>query len=272
VASYENSIERKVSDSLLRKFEIAKQIAQLTEVEAAHVQPFMVTGFDLYSMGAFNLRFGALVGIPINYTYTAPDEIPKADITVRGHDQVAWNSEAGQLLQQGLILGDDEQIFGMTRELLELKTQKVNLNTLYASGGILFYYIITHNLNRKLQLFNRPLSLRLVLYNLAGIFSYGFYCFFKDATQVYLDGQIDEYLGTMHKSVVKAGIGYYDKILKKNMAIRQLTGDDLFTALGNKNDYFRTMSLPFTIRRTFFQTVLKEREEKESKERETANE
>lgn len=241
---------------------------KVSDSERDFFQPFMVTGFDMYSIGSTKFRDGALVGIPVNYTYTASDEIPRTEITVRGYDQVNWSSEAGQLLQEGLVLSEPEQIFGMCREILELKSHKVLLNSLLPVGATLMYYSITSNLNQTNQLFKRPLSLRVMMYSLVGFFTLGMYYLIKDFIQVGLDNYVDETLANLGHNFLVAGFGFYDKILKKNRAIQLLTNSNDYTALGNVNSYFRTKTVPLTDRRAYFQKRMKEYLEEEQKKKE----
>lgn len=227
-------------------------------MERDFFNPYMATGFDLYSIGSSKFRGGALIGIPVNYTYTSADEIPKGEITVRGYDQVQWNSQGGKLLQEGLVLTEPEQIFGICKEILELKSYSVMLNSFYPPGAIFFYYCLTSTLNSRLKLFKGPLSLRAILYILVGSFTYGLYCLIKDATQVHIDGNTDETLAGLGNNFINAGYGFYSKMLKRNMAIRELTGSNDFTALGNVNSYFRTESIPLTMRKAYFEKLYKQ--------------
>lgn len=252
------------------KFEKAATLVQLTDAERSVFEPFIVTGFDLYSIGSTNFRYGALVGIPINYTYTAADEIPRTEITVKGYDQVNWSSKGGELLQEGLILNENEQVFGIAREMMELRSNNILMNSILACSSILAYYTATTGINQKQQLYSRPLSLRVILYTLTGLFIGGTYCLVKDMMRSYTEGSIDNFLANSGKEYAEAGVGFYDKILKKNMAIRHLTGSNQFTALGNINDYFRTVSTPLTQRKAFFEHSLKQMNAVEEKSVEVA--
>lgn len=252
----------------MRKFEKAAALVKLTDAERNVFEPFIVSGFDLFSIGSTKFRNGAYVGVPINYAYTAADEIPRTEITVKGYDQVDWSSKGGELLQEALILTENEQVFGIAREMMELRTHDVTINSLLASGAIVSYYSFTNGINQKNQLYGRPLSVRIVLYTLAGLFIGGSYCLMKDMSRVYTERETDAALSNLDKEYVEAGVGFYDKILKKNMAIRHLTGSNQFTALGNINDYLRTVTTPLTQRKAFFEKKLKEL----SKEAETRNE
>lgn len=73
-------------------------------------------------------------------------------------------------------------------------------------------------------------------------------------------------MSTLGKPFIESGIRFYEKLLKKNIAIRELTSDDSqYTAKGNENFLIRTKSLPLTIRKTFFELKLKDFEEKKAK-------
>lgn len=54
------------------------------------------------------------------------------------------------------------------------------------------------------------------------------------------------------------GIRYYTKLLDKNVAIRELSGNNLYTAKGNLHYFIRQKSVPLTQRKRFFEKKLKE--------------
>lgn len=60
---------------------------------------------------------------------------------------------------------------------------------------------------------------------------------------------------------IDTGIAFYDKLLKKNVALRNLSGENIYTASGNENYMLRQKSLPLTIRKAFFEMKKKELEE-----------
>lgn len=183
VATYREGSERPVSDRLQKRFEIAMEFLEVTDFEKRFLQPFMVSGFEPYHIGSLKYKFGALVGIPINYTYTDPSEIDKADFIIRGKP-VDWNSKGGQLFEESLVLSEDEQIFGIAREIIQLRSNKVLLNSIYPTATIFMMYTIASGLNSKLRLFYRPLSLRVCLYAIVGFFGFGIFSLLTDFTQV----------------------------------------------------------------------------------------
>lgn len=78
------------------------------------------------------------------------------------------------------------------------------------------------------------------------------------------DTDTDEKLASISRGFVEAGIRFYDKLLKKNIAVRELTGDNSeYTALGNDNYLIRIKRKPLTARKAFFEQKLKELTEQE---------
>lgn len=183
MANYREGVERPVPKVLQERFEIAQELLKLSNFERVFMKSFMVSGFDLYHLGSLKYRFGALVGIPVNFSYTSASEIDKSDIIVRGKP-VDWNSQGGKLLEEALVLNEDEQIFGLAREILQLQNQKVFLNSIYPCLTIAGTYIFASNLSSKMHLVYRPLSLRVMLYMIVGFFGYGVYSFLTDYLQV----------------------------------------------------------------------------------------
>jgi hypothetical protein len=77
------------------------------------------------------------------------------------------------------------------------------------------------------------------------------------------DGDTDEKLAELGPKFIDAGVRFYDKLLKKNIAIRALTGDNSqYTAMGNENFMFRQERLPLTVRKAYFELKLEELKKK----------
>ncbi|CRL02871.1 CLUMA_CG015765, isoform A [Clunio marinus] len=258
VACYKDGIEKRVPDAIMKRFEIAQDILKLSDYEKNHMSPFMVTGFDTVHIGSLKVRFGALTGIPTNFSYTEPCEIDKANIMIRGKS-IDWNSNGGKRLEQSLVLTEDEQIFALVREMIQLQDDKILLKSIYPTGAIALYYILSSGINTKFNLFIRPLSFRLSFYMIVGLFCFGIYSFLNDYTQVSADGNTDQRLAALGKGFIEAGVRFYAKLLNKNIAIRDLTNDDSeYTALGNESFIIRRKRLPLTLRKAFFDAKLKE--------------
>lgn len=69
----------------------------------------------------------------------------------------------------------------------------------------------------------------------------------------------------------EAGIRYYEKILSRNVAIRELSGLDLYSVKGNEYPgIIRQSSIPFTTRKLFLEQSLEEIRKKEQEEKDNA--
>lgn len=68
--------------------------------------------------------------------------------------------------------------------------------------------------------------------------------------------------------MIEAGIRFYEKLLNRNIAIRELSGKDLFTVKGNEFPGILRMNVyPLTARKHFFGNALEELRKKEANEK-----
>lgn len=96
------------------------------------------------------------------------------------------------------------------------------------------------------------------MYSLVGLFGFGVYSFLTDFTEIQYETIVDKKLCEFGPEFIAAGVSFYDKLLKKNIAIRNLVGEDLYTANGNDKYLLRQKSLPLTMRKSYFQMKLDE--------------
>ncbi|XP_055919768.1 transmembrane protein 177 [Eupeodes corollae] len=252
VQCYKDGIPRPVPPEIKERLERAMNILNVPAYERRVLKPFTVYGFDMFSAGSTKSKYGGIIGIPTNYSYTSIDNIDRSEIRFRT-EQIKWGSESGQMLQEALVLKEDEQIFGMCKTILEMQTQRVLLNSAFPSISFLAVYSVGSYLNQRMNLLAKPISLRLVMYAILGLFGVGSWSFMKDYNQVLYETSIDKQISTLGPDFVDAGRRFYDKLLKKNMALRALIGDDTYTSKGNENFYLRQKTLPLTIHKAFFE-------------------
>lgn len=55
---------------------------ELPAIHSDRIKPFTVFGFDVFNAGTLYSKFGAIVGIPINFSYSSTEDIEKSDIMV----------------------------------------------------------------------------------------------------------------------------------------------------------------------------------------------
>lgn len=195
-----NGVLRQTPETIRKKYDLALELLKVSDFDRNFLKPYMVFGFDTYSIGSTKFKYGALTGIPTNYMYTSPNDIERGEITIRGQ-KVNWSSEGGKNLEHALVLTDDEQVFGIAREIIQLQTQKVLLNSIFPCASIVGVYTMAHALNTKLLLLQRPFSVRGFLYVIVGLFGYGVYCLMADLTQVRYDSTTDEILANLGEGI-----------------------------------------------------------------------
>lgn len=233
---------------------------KLSDKERKLIKPFTVFGFDMFHAGCLQTTTGAIVGIPSNFGYSSTDDVDRSNVLVN-MDQVSWNSEAGKKLLDAMILSEDTQKFAIAREIAYVRTPYVYYNSIFPAAVIAFMYAFSSNCNNRLDLFNRPRSMRVVLYTLIGLFGLGSWAFMKDFTTIRLEAQVDKEVCALGENYIKGGIEFYSKLLNRNISLRTLMGkkgEKLYTTTGNEQYMLRQKHMPLLYRREFIKTQLEE--------------
>lgn len=256
---HRDGIEKKVSQKVEKRFKQAIDLLGIDDLHQRRCKIFTVTGFDLFHAGSKHSIYGTYVGVPINYEYETPNDVPTSEIVIAG-EQVNWNnSDLKKMFKESLILSEDEQIFGIMRELALACSSKFLLECLYPIVAVVGAYAMGHTINNRLQLFSRTRPIRIMMYSLVSLFIYGNYCFITDYTSIQYDTKVDKQIASLGDKWKKAGVGFYDKMLQKNIAIRTITGDNSkYSSVGNVNFFVRQKEMPLTLRKEFFEQQLKQ--------------
>lgn len=125
--------------------------------------------------GTSKSRFGALIGIPLNFTYDSKAHIDKGDIQIKDKE-IDWATPEADRLQDALLLTEDEQIFGIARSILQISSHKLFITSLYAPAVLFSAYGLASTLNRRGNLYARPLGVSCSLLNSMTI--YGNYLYY----------------------------------------------------------------------------------------------
>lgn len=170
-------------------------------------------------------------------------------------------SEYGSKLGEALILSDKVKEFAICREILMTQNNKVMIESTYPFIAVFFVYNLSQYLNRRLNLYAAPQSLRGIFYSIIGLFGMGSYFLFKDMTEVHYEAQVDKKLCELGPDYIEAGLIFYEKLLQRNVALRELMGNEgksKYTKLGNENYSVRQPHISLNHRKQFFELKLKE--------------
>ncbi|XP_022911619.2 transmembrane protein 177 [Onthophagus taurus] len=256
VQLYNNGLSVLVSDDLKKKFNKAIDLIGIPKEDRCQYKPFMVYGFDIYSIGTPFGKEGGLVGLPINFTYTNTESIDKFQIRLNDAS-VVWDTTEGKQLLESYVLSDNAQIYGIARELKMLESPKFLLDTFFRTASIFGCYILCVLFNRRMNLLQKPRSLRFMLYAIVGGFTFGNYALAKDFTQVHYEMKIDKFLKEKDPIFVEGGKEFYEKMLLRNRALRKLlgkSGESYYSVLGNENYLIRQKHIPIVHRKEFFES------------------
>ncbi|XP_055387193.1 transmembrane protein 177 isoform X2 [Condylostylus longicornis] len=255
VACYKEGIEVPVPEKVKTYLKTAYEKLGMHPCYQINIQPFTVFGFDIFEGGSTHYRFGCVIGIPTNFCYESEEDVDYQFMRLR-NEKIIWDSEDGKFLKKSLVFTEDEKLFAICKSILQLQTHRVLLNSIFPSLSFLSMYAIATSLNQKLNLYAKPLSVRVIMYSILGFFGFGTWAFLKDFNQVLYDISIDKTLAKLE--FVLAGISYYGKILKRNIAFENLVGSGKYSSTGNENFLVRQKSLPITYRKAFFESKLQE--------------
>lgn len=175
--------------------------------------------------------------------------------------KIDWESEAGRKLADALILPEKVQEFAICREIMMTQNNKIIYEAAYPFTCLFLAYNISQYLNRRLNLYVAPPFIRGVLYSIIGMFASGTYFLMKDMTEVHYEVDTDKRLCELGLEYVECGKIFYEKILKRNQALRELMGregEKKYSKLGNENFGIRQRRVALVHRKQFFEEKLKE--------------
>lgn len=141
------------------------------------------------------------------------------------------------------------------------QNNKVIYESAYPFVCLFFAYNASLYLNKRLNLYMAPPLARGVLYSIIGMFSTGVYFLMKDMTEVHYESDTDKRLCELGPEYVEYGKIFYEKILQRNQALRELMGSEgekKYSKLGNENFGIRQPRIALIHRKQFFENKLKE--------------
>ncbi|XP_055307159.1 uncharacterized protein LOC129571383 [Sitodiplosis mosellana] len=269
VRAYRNGLPLEVPEELESLVDKASDRVKLTVVEATYLKAFMISGFDIRTYGSVHSRYSGWIGLPLNYMYSTSQDIDRMNLKLRT-EQIDWNSKYGELLEKSLVLTEDEKLFGILRSVLELRNYNHIHTTLVPGATIFALYSSARAINDRYNLFQIPRSGRMLVYTVLSFFAYGIYSFITDTIRISQVSSIDKALVELGTDVIESGIRFYEKLLRKNIAIRELSGKDLYSVKGNEYPgLLRFNVFPLTTRKLFLQTALQETKKKETEDAKT---
>ncbi|XP_031616462.1 transmembrane protein 177 [Contarinia nasturtii] len=260
---YRHGLKVEVPEEIELLIDQAADRVKLTTVHATHLKSFMVSGLDIKTCGSLNSIHHGFIGIPVNYLYDSELDIDKMNLKLRT-ESIDWDSKCGELLEKSLILTEKEKMFGIIRSILELRNYNHVHNAFIPFFLCFGLYTTAQAINQKYKLFLIPRAGRGLIYGALAVFTYGLYSVITDTIRMSQMLRVDDKLTSMGSDVIEGGIGFYEKMLNRNIAMRELSGKDLFSVKGNEYPgLLRYNALPLTKRKKNLEIALEEARKKE---------
>jgi len=120
---------------------------------------------------------------------------------------------------------------------------------MYASGHFMYYRLPPNPA--------RVRSLALILVSNIGVL---LWFLIRSATENFYQKKADEKLCNFGEEYIKAGIEYYEILIQRNLALRNIlpNGENMYSKEGNQIDFISELSeLPLTYRKRYLENRLK---------------
>lgn len=216
------------------------------------IKPFSVFGFDLFHAGTLNTKYGAILGIPANFT-NAGEQI-RENLQIK-EEQVDWTRQDARTLLNALILSENAQKFAIAHEILQILREEPYVNSFKLVLIITILWTLYNAIVYRYNLRERNVILCRSLYSSFTLFGAILWFGIKDYQSYHFDKKTDAVLCDLGSEYVKGGQEFYEKMLLRNRAIRTLLGDEgkkIYTAYGNEQTFLRQKHVPISHRKDFF--------------------
>ncbi|KAG5326028.1 TM177 protein, partial [Acromyrmex heyeri] len=257
VATYQVGKEVQLSSKIQQIIQKVMSDLKLSDDVKAVIKPVSVFGFDLLHAGTFNAKYGAILGIPINFTNTVEQLYKNLQIK---EEPVDWTRQDAKAFLKAVTFSEDAQKFAIAREILRIQAEEPYFNSLWLALTIGTLWTLYNVISYRYKLREGNAIVRRILYATFTLFGAIFWFGVKDYRSYQLDKENDEALCRLGTEYIKGGQEFYEKTLSRNRALRTLLGTDgksTYTVYGNEENFLRLKHVPISYRKDFFDSHLR---------------
>nr|XP_050869566.1 transmembrane protein 177 [Vespula vulgaris]XP_050869575.1 transmembrane protein 177 [Vespula vulgaris] len=255
VAFYRRGVRLRINNKVKELCKEVMDDLKLPENTQSLIKPFYVFGFHPFQAGTLNKMFGGIIGIPSNFLFHDTADAAVEKLVINNKELDRMREEANDLFNS-LVLSKNAQKYVIAREILKIMSNEVYLSAGSLSCIVIIMTSIYSNITHKFNLYEKKASYRRILYLFFTLVGCAFWVAFKDAVRCRIDATIDENISQLGLSYINGGKEYYEKELKKNIALRSLMekdGEKCYHIDGNEKRW-GFMSLPLSERKRFFES------------------
>jgi len=240
----------------MRNIQEAMNDLKLSDDIRNAIKPFGVFGFDMYHAGTLSPTYGAILGIPCNLNNTA--EQLRADLRIK-EEEINWTQQDAKNLLDASMLSTNAQKFAIAREILLIQAEEPYSNSFTFALIVAAIWTLYNATVHRFKLRERSVIVCRVLFSVFALVGAILWLGIKDYQSYRLDGQVDKALCGLGIEYIKGGQEFYEKILRRNRALRSLLGkygEKIYTAYGNEQASLRVKHVPLSQRRKYFDSYL----------------
>lgn len=252
IRAYKDGFPMDLDPAVEKRAHQVLQSVDISKQQRENVRFFPVPMLDTYFAGSTTGVKGTIIGLPVTFSYTKKEDVQTKSLLIHGTEEPAWETREGEMLKGSLVLGDKAQRFVIARDIYWASTYYVEIQSTALSFSVLSCYLMARIANERLPFLSRvPRMGRVAWYGVIVAFNATMYICFKDGMSQYWDRKADHRAAALGRDYVEGGIEYYEKVLHRNRALRELLGNEgqrCYTSKGNINRLLRSDHVPITHR------------------------
>ncbi|KAL1415995.1 hypothetical protein MTO96_028342 [Rhipicephalus appendiculatus] len=252
VQAYKDGKPLALDPAVKKRAEEVLRVVDLDDTQKHNIRFFPVPILDTFFAGSTTGSKGAIIGLPITFSYTRKEDVQTKSLLIHGSKEPAWETREAEELKKSLVLSDKAQKFVIARDISWASTYYVQFQSAVLSFSVLNCYFMGRLVNDRFHLLIRvPRPFRVALYGVIVALHATVYIGFKDAMSQHWDKKADSEAASLGRDYVEGGIEYYEKLLQRNRALRELLGDEgrkYYTSKGNINRLLRSDHVPISHR------------------------
>ncbi|XP_025195431.1 transmembrane protein 177-like [Melanaphis sacchari] len=252
-----------LSESLRKRYDDVIHDLKLTDFNKAFVTPFTAKGINPINVGCLNTRMGSYIGIPSIYNLNSADDVSilnAADLNLqKQHIKLLNdNSEFGQQFVKSLILSEPAKKYSIAREVMLTDNQRILIKSILPSVVLMPIYAFGNFIYYRLP--PNPVRVRTLALFLVSNIGVIVWVLIRTATENFYQKKADEKLCDISEEYIKGGIEYYEKLIQRNLALRNIlpNGENIYSKEGDHIKLISELSeLPLTYRKKYLENRLK---------------
>jgi len=241
--SYNKGFKTQVQNEMLDLLNTVVTDMNLSDQETQSLNVFISSLSEPNGWG--ELGKNCLLGYPDYFHYNSTEDVPMNQMRIGTHATGAGNSNLtggqiesplGKSFAESLVLTDNAKKFAFAREIERTRTQPFMTHGVFSFCYILLTYNLARILNKRLELLKRPPLFRGLMY--MGLWPFMVFGYFmtKDAYNRHMEKALDKSAAGISPDYSQGGVEYYNKILQRNVSIREFQGESgrsLYTGKGD---------------------------------------